>query len=863
MHEPRPRGILSLGGELTEEDSAAVEQLARRLTNLKNISGVQSLRMVRALPDGGYVIAQDMGGIFKTITHKTTPENDGVSFDGVAKTSVPMLFSGVITKAVLVGNEDSVDIRITRQTLSRLNAYSEEGKLTQNEISLQRFCIDYQSQFPEFATIGAARHTQYSQQRPTWYSGAMAKVIQIVGGYGRQDFSELPDDPYERAMLKIPDHVAKLIEEEVGNVRLPGYRGMPPISGQFQYDYKFHATQGVAFDNDGKPWLIRINNQGVIAMPLPMIPATTTAAFRSWIEEVGDDEILKILDEFGGMPSGEGLPENIQAWRRAGVIIRVCDTADFYQHVSYATSVGWSFNSSGSEGFNTCFNYYDDEGLGYGMAYKLKLNIGTAENDGKLPQSFDIGSAEGRILDGYLSQLYALMTANEPKHLAIKYKLRRVPVEDILARAGESGIDAQREIDYWDGLELDPIAQHSGSITRVGIGYLYHGADFQFQPQIKFPEPFEGGCISHDFLPMLHGRGKGSYPNCDTIMFGYYVGDSLKVVKYFREGRSYFRDEESDFDNCMTVGSWEKTSTSGVTTIQGHFYTSDVDERDTISESLEVTKIKGTDRGYSSSPEWGFDDIFSSVGSLSRRRYYSHEVNSHLSENNSLDVGVCIPYFNRNSVLHGRRITTSGEIWSDSVSLSSVMDPNTYRIYTYDKIWHWVGGSTAGNVTSLEPKDAEPQPVDGNPIWVLGYSHNPTECSDFADNGDWIGGLPHDISGSVASGGQTSGGGGAPKVRTYSNQTFGDGYNKGDMKFLIEENPRQISTETPDTGFFLGSPDQFTGIYYEDACQITIGNSFYWNVSDKKGLNATRYRAGYCSLVDHRSAHHFIGVINE
>lgn len=57
----------------------------------------------------------------------------------------------------------------------------------------------------------------------------------------------------------------------------------------------------VSFDSEGYPWLVRIQSSGVFAMPLPIIPATSTQAFREFMESVGDDEIIKILDRFKAM----------------------------------------------------------------------------------------------------------------------------------------------------------------------------------------------------------------------------------------------------------------------------------------------------------------------------------------------------------------------------------------------------------------------------------------------------------------------------------------------------------------------------------------------------------------------------------
>jgi len=153
--------------------------------------------------------------------------------------------------------------------------------------------------------------------------------------------------------MVIPQAVKQAIGKELEGLCPPGYTGVPPASGQIQYDYKFYESHAVAFGQDNKPWLVQISNTaGVHAMPLPLIPATTTKAFKKWIEEVGDTEIKWVLEQFGGMPSGEPFPraKQLQAWKRAGVVIKVCDMGDFYTRIMYSSSCGWSFNSRGTEG---------------------------------------------------------------------------------------------------------------------------------------------------------------------------------------------------------------------------------------------------------------------------------------------------------------------------------------------------------------------------------------------------------------------------------------------------------------------------------------------------------------------------------
>lgn len=858
MHSPRPYGLLVVNGQLSESDRLFIDHQLKKLSNQKAISNLDSIRQVRDLPDGGYVILQDMAGILKAIAYKEL-NPDLLDHDGLAKLYVPMLFSGVITKARVLPNE-GVGIKLTEQCRQRLGDYK-NNNLPNKDLKLQRFTIEPNiSVVPEFypksALISDIVTTQYSQQRPTWYSGAMAEVMQIVGGYGKLNLKDLPDKTYDQKQFNIPPEYIDQISEELYGVRLPGYSGIPSIDGEFQYNYKFNQTHGVTFDSSNKPWLTRISSSGIYAMPLPLIPATTTDAFREYIEHVGDQEILNILDRFGGMPSGESFPKGseFESWRRAGVIIKVSDTNDFYSNIAYSMACGWSFNLSGTEGFNTCYNY-DEDGVAVGKAYKLKLSFSNAKDSGWL-KAVEVKEEYRTTISNYLSKLLALLGKDE-KSNAILYKLRRISQEDLYKQALTTSVTSV-DVDYWDNLELDPIAVLSGNVNQVGQGYLFPSG-----AEIKFPSVELQGCISFDFSVLDKSKIPSGYiARCDTIMYGYYIGDSLKVVKYFLDQRKYTLDVENDFEECMTVGSWTETVYEGQISVWGNFYTTDFDRRNEFAPTQTVTKIKGEDRGFDSKPVFSFDNFFSQVGSIWRNRYFTHKSESTKTEDHSINIAVCIPFLCRNASLYAVSEYVSGIYKTEGLSLHSVRDPNSYRYFTYDFVWAWVGGSVEGNMYTASK--AEPYPKNGNPVWVMGYNYYPGGCSDFADQGDWLGGLPYDITWLVHPDKHTwqhSGGGGAPKVQTYSKSWREDGKTTGNIYITIDDVPRKIDV-IPATTYFLPSPDLYVGVFYRDACKVVFGDSEYANISESD-QNNRRFKWGYCSLVEDKSAYHFIGVINE
>lgn len=865
MLSPRPYGRFADQAELSADDAAAVELLARNLTNFKQASELANLKRVMNLPSGRQAVAVDMGGVFRILIQEPY-ESPEFHFDGVAQSNIPMLFSGVITRAQVLTDGQGVGIKLTEQARRRLIAYSPNTPLPPKDVSLQRFVIEYEPRFryfePQFT--GIYTFTQYVKQRPTWYSGAMAEVMQVVGGYGRQRIEELPEGDLERARMLIPERYMRRVREQIGNVRLPGYTGFPDEEGQFKCEYGASQCNAVAFDAANSPWLLQINARGVYAMPLPVVPATTADAFREYVTDVGDDELLKLLDRFGGLPTGEAFPlstGDFEAWRRAGVIIKVCDVADFYSLNAMYAACGWSLNSRGSEGFNTGWTY-DASGLMQVHGYKLTLALAPAPNQGRLGNTWHFDNpSESARLNAYLSRIYGALSGDDARALAIKYKIRRVSAADILARAqNANGAD----LDYWENLELPPIAAHQGRVSRVASGPFYWPSKVpQSCRLLKFPELTGQGCES--FLHISPDYAGGAV-RCDTVVFGCYVEDQLRVIKYFIDERQFQQETRSTFEQYMIVGQWEKTETSGMSGLMGHFYTTDFDDRQEQPPVSVHTNIIGTDMGYGQ-PAYHTPGVLFCVGSLSRTRYYMHRTKVSTTQSFSIDVATLVPVFERDCLLYAYQDHTGGRSLQESTSRGGVPDPTSYQLWCYDSIFHYLGQTNNGN-------QGFPRSVNGVPVYVDTLVYSPTEISDFADSGNWFnlppGGFldvtgvcgPYTYRGSVHNAGGVVIGGEAPGFEPYSNTTNYPAESSGRLSVCLDTaGAGQVNQGMPHSWYWGFSPqDDF--YFYRDAVHITIGEAEYASVYET-GQDTLRRRWGHTDLADHRAAHHFIGVINE
>lgn len=857
MHSARPYGLAVYGGDLTDEDHLFIAKYATIVSNFKDASQLESLKYTRLLPDGGFVIIQDAGGVFRAIAVKPQqPPEQQNELTGIAPVKIPMMFSGVIDKGIS-RNGEGIEIAISNTCAKRLGGY--EHPLG-GSMKLQRFRCEYfemmkymfvpqmMQGFPPEQLL----YTQYDQLKAGWYSGAMAETVQIVSGFGRQDFDKLPEDPIERAEMKIPHKVQLAIEEELKGIRLPGYLGAPVETGSIQYSLIFSDTHLVSFDEQKQPWLVRVHNTGVWAMPFPVIPATRTQAFKDYINEVGDDEIAKILERFGAIPSGESFPKpaDFYRWVRAGVIIKICDTADFYNHSPYGSTCGWSCNVDGTRLINTCYNYVND--YCYGYTYQIELKLAAAEREGWIEQqsTANLRPDQSVVLSNYLSQLFEELDDTEVKTMSIKYKLRRIPIEELYQRA--AGGYSSGEVDYWDNYTCTAIAKHEGKTTCTNSGYLFGGS------RLKVPEPFLEGCMSMDFSPR---EKKDSFPKADTIVYAYYINDELKVIKNFHDERKVTKSVEGNFeDNLadMVVGSWEQTKYVGLTGLAGQHYSTDFDDRQEIAPEEVYTKIIGKDLGYGT-PRASYFAYFWTAGMLRRIRYFTHLTYEERRFAKVTDECFIVPYGQRNAAIYAYFEKSDQVNITNQLVLHEAMDPNEYEFWTYDFTWHSFNNATK--------RTGKPFPVDSNPVWaeIHFYRHNGSARHDFADDGDWIGSLPADVTKYVnPPNGITliSYGGEAPPVEEFFERSYIDEEKHYKLQLSLVDVPKFIHDRPHSDLYYGNSPDRWGNVVYEDAAKIVFGNVEFANISIKNE-SKQRYRFGYSRLADNSKAHTFIGVINE
>ncbi|MBO7410902.1 MAG: hypothetical protein J6T92_03165, partial [Ottowia sp.] len=578
--------------------------------------------------------------------------------------------------------------------------------------------------------------------------------------------------------------------------------------------------------------------------------------------------------------SGEGFPQDEQefaAWRRAGVIIRLGQAGQFYESADYGDAIGWSFNHAGTQAVNTCWKWGDD-GLKRGQTWALTFSIGALQNDGMAAAKTeaDLGDAVTGVFRNIVLQYIAMVEAASAQAVqagdalqkAALYAFRRAPAADILARAIQPDVKAKEELDYWGNYTAQPIAAAWVHADMMGEGILYSHLKPKAQPQIKFPDVAMGGCISFDFSKDEDAPAPKKDPKCDTIMHAYFVGDDLKVVKYCRDEREKPPGVQRDWNEGeeRAVGSWTEIITYTPETLMGNFYTSDFDERVLAAARQKVTKTVGRDLGYGYPPAFSYVAFYDMRGTMWRYRFAQHDTTAVESKNYRMDTAILVPYFAPHAALHAWRETDSDLTKTVSRSVPAFLDPNSYAYWTYDSVFAWRGGIWPdAEFTITYRGDFVPSPLEkrkGVPVWVMGYSYDPWGSS-FADNGDWLGALPQDITHIVhpdANAWVHDHPGGSPTVKSFSRTEYPDDINNGKLDISLAPQPQNVHTEMPHRWYFEISPDEWGNVFYRDAVRCEAGNVDYCNCSELKP-DGFRYSWGRNEVADSRAAHHFIGVL--
>lgn len=517
----------------------------------------------------GYALPTGLDAIHIVAGHGV---GDVEAFDFFDPTT-PDFLSGYLVSGRFVDVRGETRVGDFRPGVSCARLHPDEVKLGRNQVRRLAIRPGDIAGMNENAEIAQAAII-----RPTMYSGTMRKVVQFLLGLGKQFSNE---SIYDAAEPRLPDELivdgeADALESETAYESLVKSQGV-----RIYYDHRFQRTHGVIRAADGKWWLVEISQgRGVLAMPLPIVRYTDLPEFREKCEGLDDQEALGVLDLFGGFPSGEPFPTDSRALEsavRSGRVLRMktaSDVGSFYSLNGYSSIMGWAFSDSGSEAHNTGYTF-DDLGYAVGSHYAAQMTIGAfvdaePDDDAEALKSF-LSEAESEVP----KQVFA----------EVMWKIDRMNGPRVAGFLALSNTKTPLELfDLVDDEVMSPSATSSCSFAKVSEGKLWHRA--LYGPQVKFPEPILGGCIS---APIYQGNGSLPAVRCDTTLHVFFVGEELKWVKYFvRPGPSANRVVSDSYtgNEDVPVGDFYLERHSGAFGVAPTVYTNNFDSRVERGETI-------------------------------------------------------------------------------------------------------------------------------------------------------------------------------------------------------------------------------------------------------------------------------------
>lgn len=644
--------------------------LLRKVQNILEKTGTSTYSMSRRVDEDSYifVLCSDRQNI---ITISVAPKATDVVIPEtpeVVTNLFPDFYSGLVYNGRLGERTRTVDGETVRyavcESFSPTVVCQHVTGLEAGRQPVGRLAVRPHGELPELENDGGgAAYTQYQKLRSSMYSGRMKQVVQVLMGMGRIGKAKLRDPD-----VRVPD------SQYIKRVDADGL--------QIQYDYKFNRTHGISRGADGVLWLVEISiSRGVLAMPLPIFPKSSTAGFLARAQARDDEAMVTALEELGCLPTGEGFPADLAAQIAAGNVLRLLtpeDLAPFYDHSAYSSSLGWAFSKRGNEAHNTAWYFSDTDGIQRGVWYQINLNIGALATNRQPNQPIATASANIR-------------------------------------RQGEGKI------------YCPPFPKTSWA---------------RYVP-IKFHEPLLPGLKSHDGAP-AYGSTSVAGPHCDTVMFVCFVDDDLKTVRYYRNPRVANNNGTEDDripGECLYAGAWDITTRSGGSTIPAMMYTNDCDDRRTLQGSTTTTHIESQDLGYDP-PR--FSDFITNpqVAHVYRNRVFKRTTTVETQSGDSVGSVVAIPQYSREAYYYATgSVFTGGRSGSTSIAYDTLTDPNdgySWRAFPAGYAgfpWPADIGCRPDRCGGIWTPDGS-KPHSERKVVCTNFAEYP--CSEYADSGQWL-----------------------------------------------------------------------------------------------------------------------------
>jgi hypothetical protein len=676
--ESKPNIAYEGDGDLAHFYLPQAKQLLGRVLEQMRFTPIRVLRGHLRLSDSAYCYAVVAGGV--SSIRIVVDEVQAIDIPVSLHWKTPDFLSGVIVKGFLNATPTGTsycDSFLPTPECGRLFKLNAKGLCHLQPSS--RLAVRGYSGIADDDPADPQQKTQYAVVRPTMWTGTMRACVQALMGYGKPGKKSIyggsytpPPDPADT--VKIPPKPDKPSVYE---------RQVAEHGRQIRYDYKFFRTHGLSKGADGTWWLVEIGmTRGVAAMPLPLYTDTqskintpTAVHFRARVNKLNDGLARKVIDTFGGFPTGEtfpGDPEEFDAWVRAGKILKLLPKeglADFYNHQSYSTVMGWAFSETGQEAHNTAWQFGAD-GVIVGIHDCIALSFGA--------QVAPKRSAAD--VDGLVKAFKPVQKSFPKRFNAAIWKLRRLArldYERVVSEMNDWGILAAFIL--LDGLIAEPLAPASAQWSRMEAGPLFYQAKPQGQPQLKFPEPVLNGIVSFDFRPLDDYTGPPVA--CDTLVHVFFHGDTLHWVRYFYTPITSPSSSVNSIEDCMFIGSWSSESKTEQY-MPPMFYTDAFDDRKEVAGSQTTVQVSSEDLGYTHAVV-GDDPEHPNYSSLMRAKTFLKTTVSETKQGPGLRSAVAVPLMDRASYYYAVEDGFAEQHKTIGYSYENLGDPNIaygYRI---------------------------------------------------------------------------------------------------------------------------------------------------------------------------------------